>query len=154
MAEMKHTLKQGEGVQHDCCAPVETPVVVQQPLVQLGRRAPVEPPPISQSHQHTAVAAASEQNAEEAQERAYRGLMRKFWFAACVGLPLLLLMLAEFVPAWNHALMGWQQSLGLFIALLTLPVLVWSGGQFFASAWHGLLRHNTNMDTLVALGTG
>jgi Cu+-exporting ATPase len=33
-------------------------------------------------------------------------------------------------------------------------VLAWSGRQFFESAWNGLLNHNTNMDTLVALGTG
>jgi P-type Cu+ transporter len=33
-------------------------------------------------------------------------------------------------------------------------VLFWSGRQFFESAWNGLRNHNTNMDTLVALGTG
>jgi hypothetical protein len=34
-----------------------------------------------------------------AQALAYRTLLRKFWFAAGVGLPLVLLMFAEFVPA-------------------------------------------------------
>jgi Cu+-exporting ATPase len=165
---MKDALKKEDETQHDCCAvqeeaavqtsccaPAEqaqplTPVAAPQTIVQIGRRASREPP-VQHAHHH---AAASENEAAEAQERAYRGMMRKFWFAAGVGFPLLLLMFAELVPAWNHTLMEWQRSLGLFIALLTLPVLVWSGGQFFASAWHGFLRHNTNMDTLVALGTG
>src|SRR5215211_4665765 len=80
--------------------------------------------------------------------------MRKFWFASAVGVPLMLLMSAEFVPAWREALMTRHRLIGIVSALATLPVLAWSGRQFFESAWNGLLNHNTNMDTLVALGTG
>jgi Cu+-exporting ATPase len=78
----------------------------------------------------------------------------KFWFATVVGVPLLLLMFAEFVPGWREGLMRYQRAVGIFAALVTLPVLAWSGRQFFESAWNGLRQHNTNMDTLVALGTG
>ncbi|MET0646360.1 MAG: heavy metal translocating P-type ATPase [Pyrinomonadaceae bacterium] len=93
-------------------------------------------------------------DAEEAQEQSYRTMMRKFWFAAAVGLPMLLSMFAEFVPAWRHALMPYHRPIGVVSAVLTLAVLAWSGRQFFESAWNGLRNHNTNMDTLVALGTG
>ncbi|HEX8190121.1 MAG TPA: heavy metal translocating P-type ATPase [Pyrinomonadaceae bacterium] len=92
--------------------------------------------------------------AEEAQAESFRTMMRKFRFAAAVGLPLLLLMFAEFVPAWRHALMPYHRIVGVVSAVATLPVLAWSGRQFFESAWNGLRNHNTNMDTLVALGTG
>ena len=92
--------------------------------------------------------------AEEAPDESYRTLLRKFRFAAAVGVPLLLLMFAEFVPAAREALMPYHQLVGIASAILTLPVLAWSGRQFFESAWNGLLNHNTNMDTLVALGTG
>jgi Cu+-exporting ATPase len=81
-------------------------------------------------------------------------MMRKFWFATAVGVPLLLLMFAEFVPSWREMLMNWHREIGIAASLLTLPVLAWSGSQFFVSAWNGLRNHNTNMDTLVALGTG
>jgi P-type Cu+ transporter len=91
---------------------------------------------------------------EQALEGSYRAMMRKFWFAAAVGFPLLLLMLAEFVPAWREALMPWHRTIGIVSAIITFPVLAWSGNQFFVSAWNGLRNHNTNMDTLVALGTG
>jgi Cu+-exporting ATPase len=91
---------------------------------------------------------------EAAQDESYRRMMRKFWFAAAVGLPLLLLMLAEFVPELRHALMPYHRLIGILSAVVTLPVLAWSGAHFFQSAWNGLLNHNTNMDTLVALGTG
>ena len=93
-------------------------------------------------------------DAEEAQEESYRTMMRKFWFATAVGTPLLLLMFAEFIPEWRHALMPYHSVIGIISALITLPVLVWSGSQFFAGAWNGFRNHNTNMDTLVALGTG
>jgi Cu+-exporting ATPase len=93
-------------------------------------------------------------DAEEAQSASYRTMMRKFWFATIVGTPLLFLMFAEFVPAWREALMHWHREIGIAASILTLPVLAWSGSQFFVSAWNGLRNHNTNMDTLVALGTG
>jgi Cu+-exporting ATPase len=91
---------------------------------------------------------------ERAQEASFRTTMRKFWFATITGLPLLLLMAAEVVPSWRVLLILRQQEIGLAVALVTLPVLLWSGNQFFVSAWNGLRNHNTNMDTLVALGTG
>ncbi|HEY1404637.1 MAG TPA: YHS domain-containing protein, partial [Pyrinomonadaceae bacterium] len=93
-------------------------------------------------------------DAEEAQSESYRTMMRKFWFATIVGVPLLLMMFAEFVPSWREALMHWHREIGIAASILTLPVLAWSGSQFFVSAWNGLRNHNTNMDTLVALGTG
>jgi P-type Cu+ transporter len=104
--------------------------------------------------QHTHEGRAQAVSAEEAQEQSYRTMMRKFWFAAAVGVPLMLLMFAEFVPAWRHALMPFHRLVGIVSAVVTLPVLAWSGRQFFESAWNGFLNHNTNMDTLVALGTG
>ena len=92
--------------------------------------------------------------AEDAQERAYRTLMAKFWFTAIVGIPVLCTMLIDLIPALQHALMPWHQVIGMAAALLTVPVLAWSGGQFFTGAWNNFRNHNANMDTLVALGTG
>ncbi|MBV8858942.1 MAG: heavy metal translocating P-type ATPase [Acidobacteria bacterium] len=106
-------------------------------------------PPQSQGR-----AAARDTGAEEAQAESYRTMMRKFWFAAAVGVPLLLMMFAEFVPSLRESMMHYHRLIGFASAVVTLPVLAWSGRQFFESAWNGLRNHNTNMDTLVALGTG
>ncbi|HEX8473071.1 MAG TPA: heavy metal translocating P-type ATPase [Pyrinomonadaceae bacterium] len=106
------------------------------------------------AHAHQGHAEMREQTLEESQAESYRVMMRKFWFATAVGLPLLLLMFAEFIPSWHEELINWHQVIGIVAALATLSVLAWSGSQFFASAWNGLRNHNTNMDTLVALGTG
>jgi Cu+-exporting ATPase len=107
---------------------------------------------VQQAHPHHATEQG--ESVEESQEASYRTMMRKFWFATIVGIPLLFLMFAEFVPSWREAMMQWHQEIGITAALLTLPVLAWSGSQFFVSAWNGFRNHNTNMDTLVALGTG
>ena len=69
--------------------------------------------------------AAHDTSAEEAQEQAYRTLMRKFLFAAIVSLPLLALMFAEFVTPWREMLMPWHRVIGIVAAIVTLPVLAW-----------------------------
>ncbi|HYG79088.1 MAG TPA: heavy metal translocating P-type ATPase [Pyrinomonadaceae bacterium] len=158
-----------EDVQASCCAPqaaAQTSCCAADSTVQLSgvkrddRRAEATARAEAAGHAghhaaaHAHHAAAQGTGAEEAQAESYRRMMRKFWFAAVVGFPLLLLMLAEFVPAWNEALMPWHGVIGVVSAVVTLPVLAWSGSQFFVSAWNGLRNHNTNMDTLVALGTG
>jgi Cu+-exporting ATPase len=145
----------GESVpQASCCgnAAAEAPVQLAAAPVRLTTTRKSSPAPAVNTHaQHAHVESV---HAEQAQEQSYRAMMRKFWFAAAVGLPLLLLMFAEFVPSWNHALMPYHRIIGVVSAVVTLPVLAWSGRQFFESAWNGLRNHNTNMDTLVALGTG
>jgi Cu2+-exporting ATPase len=38
--------------------------------------------------------------------------------------------------------------------IMTLPVIFWSGKEFYINAWKRALHRTANMDTLVALGTG
>ncbi|MGH7607279.1 MAG: copper-translocating P-type ATPase, partial [Gemmatimonadales bacterium] len=40
------------------------------------------------------------------------------------------------------------------LALLTLPVVLWSGKQFYVGAWRGFRHRTADMNTLIALGTG
>src|SRR2546428_7059546 len=40
------------------------------------------------------------------------------------------------------------------LALLTLPVMVWSGRQFYRGAWTGFRHRTADMNTLIAVGTG
>ncbi len=40
------------------------------------------------------------------------------------------------------------------LAVLTLPVVVWSGGQFYRGAWSGFKHRTADMSTLIAVGTG
>jgi Cu+-exporting ATPase len=81
----------------------------------------------------------------------YLGLLRKAAVAALLGIPLMAgdwlgLLPAVGVPA--DALF-WPG-----VGLATLAVLIYAGGHFYTGAWQSLRRHNANMDTLIALGTG
>ncbi len=40
------------------------------------------------------------------------------------------------------------------LAVVTLPVLFWSGQQFFRGAWSGFRHRTADMNTLIAVGTG
>ena len=85
----------------------------------------------------------------------YRYLMRKFWFAAMVSLPVILFSYPDLIPAlrdWmpmgSHT-RGWVWSL---LGAVTLPVMLWSGSQFYTGMWSGLKHRSANMHTLIATG--
>ena len=87
-------------------------------------------------------------------EREYRRLMNRFWFAAILSIPILIFAYYQFFPIIRDLNMqiirlAWGAS-----ALLALPVLFYSGSDFFTGAWAALKHRSANMNTLIALGTG
>ena len=91
--------------------------------------------------------------AEQAEE--YRGLMQKFWFAAIVSIPVMFFSYPDFIPGLRDWMpmgsMNRRVVWGL-LGLLTLPVLVWSGSQFYTGMWAALKHRTANMHTLIASG--
>lgn len=94
-----------------------------------------------------------------AHQREYKSLMRKFWFAAVIAIPVMLVAYPElpwfylpnlFVSQVSEALMRW---LFILSGLITLPVMAYSGRQFFIGAWAALKHHTADMNTLITLGT-
>ena len=114
-----------------------------------------------------------------ARRREIRTLRGKFALAAVVGVVTLLgsMLLTAEVP---DSLLGQVDVLGRLLmplgmrlrdafggegavdpewikrglALLTLPVVVWSGRQFYRGAWSGFRHRTADMNTLIAVGTG
>ena len=86
-------------------------------------------------------------------EREYRRLMSKFWFAAIISLPVLVTAYPKFFPIVRDWPMETLRLAWGMAALLTLPVLFYSGGHFFSGAWAALKHRSANMNTLIALGT-
>jgi Cu+-exporting ATPase len=62
-------------------------------------------------------------------------------------------VLSDALP-WLYALGGRPGLLRFAMLLLTLPVLLWSGRQFFRGAVSGFRHRSADMNTLIALGTG
>lgn len=81
----------------------------------------------------------------------YQYLLYKLIFAVGVGLPLFILSMLNHLPSLQTTVGYWAN---IFIGLVTLVVLIYSGGHFFVGAWKSLKFHTANMDTLIAVGTG
>ena len=88
--------------------------------------------------------------------REYRTLMRKFWFAAAIALPVMLLSYPGLfgLDQWAAFEEGSDSLLWIWrgLGVLTVPVLVWAGSQFFTGAWQALRHRSANMHTLIAIG--
>lgn len=94
---------------------------------------------------------ADEEEKEAAEFAFYRRLLKKTVVAGIVALPLFLAGMSGLLPSVT-SFPG--QAFWFFTGLLTLAVMIYSGGHFFSGALNTLRHHNANMDTLIALGTG
>lgn len=93
----------------------------------------------------------AEVDKQAAEEVYYKTLWRRVWVAA---LPGAFLMLGEMILQVLPPMHGSGRWFWLVMGLITLGVLIYSGGHFFRGAWQQLKHHSSNMDTLIALGTG
>ena len=120
-----------------------------------GLRAAVEQAGYGVHEANPAVAAnvlASDEELNARKAAAYQSLKRRFQVAVglaviVMGLSMLMLWPAMMsrvsMPVLNYVLLA-----------LTLPVLLYSGREFYVSAWNGFLHRTASMDTLIAVGTG
>ncbi|WP_032115153.1 copper-exporting P-type ATPase CopA [Candidatus Arsenophonus nilaparvatae] len=90
----------------------------------------------------------------EKQQQLTKDIIRKFrWQAA------LALLIGIAVMIWgmigNHMMLSEENQFSwLLIGMLTLIIMVLTGGHFYYNAWRSLKNGSATMDTLVALGTG
>ncbi len=81
---------------------------------------------------------------EQAHRAEYRAARRKFLVAVAFALPIMVIGMAHLqFPGVN-----WVQL------ALALPVIVYSGAQFYRGAWAAVRHRNADMNTLIAVGTG
>lgn len=78
-------------------------------------------------------------------EKEYKVLQRKFWVALVFTIPVFII---------SMILMGQVSYANYIMLALSLPVVLYSGNQFYINAWKKIRHGTTNMDTLIALGTG
>jgi Cu+-exporting ATPase len=78
------------------------------------------------------------------------GMTRRFWIAAALSLPVVVL---EMGGHWFGSSLSPNQSNWLQFAFAT-PVVLWAGLPFFQRAWASIVHRSLNMFSLIALGTG
>ena len=95
-------------------------------------------------------AGASAEDAEASSRRAeYDGLRRRFWVAAVLSAPVLVITMSHGrIALFNVSWIAWLQL------VLTTPVVLYSGAPFYRSAWAAFRHRAADMNTLIAIGTG
>jgi len=79
-------------------------------------------------------------------------MTRRLWVGVALTLPLLAIMVSEFLPGkpLQHLLPG----LGWIEFALATPVVLWGGLPFFERGWASIVHRSLNMFTLISIGTG
>ncbi len=92
---------------------------------------------------------------ESDRQKEYRTLMSKFWFAAILAVPIMILSYPDLIPGlreWMPMGSSERRIVWSLLGVLTLPVMLWSGSQFYTSMWAALKHRTANMHTLIAIG--
>ncbi|KTD17380.1 copper-transporting P-type ATPase [Legionella jordanis] len=86
----------------------------------------------------------------ESDNSEYMDMLRRFWLALCLTLPVMILAMIE------HALSSyWQARVSSWLQLiLSTPVVLWCGWPFFERAWQSITNRHLNMFSLIVMGTG
>jgi Cu+-exporting ATPase len=112
-----------------------------QPAVSAGQRGTVA------DHGTSDAEAEREAQREAAKDAELRGLKRRWQVALATGLSLMAVM---YVPIYPDT-MDWLMPLIFAIATV---VQFWAGADIYRAAWAAAKHRSTNMNTLVAMGTG
>ncbi|HEY0079859.1 MAG TPA: heavy metal translocating P-type ATPase [Pyrinomonadaceae bacterium] len=92
---------------------------------------------------------AAEDREEAARRAEQRDLRRRFWVAAALSLPVLVVAMSHgAIPLFDVWWINWLQL------ALTAPVVFYSGWPFYRGAWAALRHRAADMNTLIATGTG
>ena len=91
---------------------------------------------------------------EAAREKEYKTLTRKFIFAAILSVPA---MFFSYPDLWGLPSQFQKGSelltfIWLGLGILSIPVMLWSGSQFYTGALAAFKNHSANMHTLIATG--
>lgn len=91
----------------------------------------------------------AEDSLEHAHAEEYAELKRKFWIAAVLSLPILVIVMSHGrIELFNFPGVNWLQL------VLATPVVFYSGWQFYRGAWAAFRHRAADMNTLIAVGTG
>src|SRR2546428_5952823 len=120
---------------------VTDPAAIQETIRSLGYTPVLPAAPAAQ-------ATVSLESREDRKQVTYRALKRRFWVAAALSVPVMLLGMSE------HLGLPVPQAASFWLQLLlTTPVQFWAGWQFYKGAWAVARHGTTDMNTLIALGT-
>ncbi|MDQ2842225.1 MAG: cadmium-translocating P-type ATPase [Acidobacteriota bacterium] len=81
-------------------------------------------------------------------------MTRRFWISAALTLPLLAIMVSDFLPGHPIQRLLKGSLLGWFELAIASPVVLWGGWPFFRRGFSSIVSRNLNMFTLISIGAG
>jgi P-type Cu+ transporter len=96
----------------------------------------------------------SEGNRESHHEKYYRQLRREFFFSLVLAVPIMLINMLSMTEWFMANIPLAMEEVNKLLLILTTPVMMISGKRFFKPAWRLAAHFSTDMNTLIALGTG
>jgi len=93
---------------------------------------------------------AADDRRQEQDKQQYKSLLVKMAISLGLGLGLMIWGMGF----GSMMVSDGNQATWFSLGILTLGVMVATGGHFYTGAWKAFKHHNANMDTLIALGTG
>jgi len=89
-----------------------------------------------------------------AREKEYKTLLKKFIFAAALAVPVIFFSYPTVWGLPDQFQRGTETLRWIWVAMsiLSLPVMFWSGSQFYTGAWAAFKNRSANMHTLISTG--
>ena len=83
-----------------------------------------------------------------------RDMTRRFWIAAVLSLPPLVLGMAHLIPGFHIDRFIAPKANQWIQFVFTTPVVIWAGWPLLVRGWNSVQTRHLNMFTLIALGVG
>jgi len=100
----------------------------------------------------TLVSEKSTDNSDE--QKAYHKMLQKFKIALALSIPILIIAMSEFFPFLHLEAIATKKIWSWIEFILAIPVIFYSGLDFFKRGWSSVRRWAPNMWTLISIGVG
>ncbi len=91
---------------------------------------------------------------ESEEEKAYKSMLKRFWIAFALSLPVFIISMSDYLPFINPETIAPVKVWAWIQFALTTPVLLYSSRDFFVRGWNSVRRRTPNMWTLISIGVG
>jgi heavy metal translocating P-type ATPase len=88
------------------------------------------------------------------EEKAYMKMVKKFWIALALSIPVFIIAMSDFFPFLHLESVAAKKVWAWIQFVLAVPVVFYSGWDFFKRGWSSIRRWSPNMWTLISIGTG
>jgi Cu2+-exporting ATPase len=91
---------------------------------------------------------------EDEVDKSYQAMVRKFWFALALSIPVFIISMAGVIPLLHPENIASKKVWSWLEFILATPVVLYPGSLIFKRGWSSVRRWSPNMWTLISIGVG